>query len=183
MEISRNSMIYRSYKFQHDLFDSGNYFRPSSNLCPFIRGFILRTLLTTVIAFMAAAGLITGILAPIAILFGSISTLGDSWWFILGCIIDILASVLAMVIGIAYLIGKYKDYRYANEDYDSPKNKNPGIVYSWFKAKHDKLCPQVSFVGENADTIAEAKNRAAWARWGSLTDDDEDEEDESNEPK
>lgn len=137
-------MIYRSYKFQHGLTNPDYFFRPSTNLCQFLRRYAGRVLFTCLfglaLSFFVIAGVTTGFTW---LFFGSAGMHGIAW-FEAGFAFLIITSIFSMALliggGIAGIV------HWINAMRDGVEPKEPGIISEYIRGVKNKYCPQINFV-------------------------------------
>lgn len=150
MEISKNS---QTYKFVEKWWDSA----VPMNLCPFVRRVMYTYVIFTVLAFLC--GLTFG-LAPIMTgaafyqyLFNDIPMSSHGpfgmWYFFMAIEACIMAVFAYFYITEETKVGeKVKE---VTEEYFEPiikatkTIKEKSIIWQWFKAKHEKICPKLEF--------------------------------------
>jgi hypothetical protein len=158
--LSTKSWHYRFAKFginRHDV---------STNLCPYVRQ-IIWGLFKFVALFMALAFYTTGLILAAAIWWtlgfdamfhiGQAGMPGLALWVIIPTSVTAAVAILAVCAG--YFAAKEKLQQRFRDKYiaehgieawdmyrygEKPK-KEPNIITEWFKAKHEKICPQLTF--------------------------------------
>lgn len=148
MKISKDSW---HFKLTNVLVYGDNLYRKvhygTVSLCPYFWAVVWSTFLAGVIFPFAAAGLVYAAVWPL-------------WWWLAEWGSDnFLFAVIAGIVDIFILSGIWVIYRQANYGTFWPqrvskvakkvcKKKRKSVLYHWFKAKHDKICPYLELDNE-----------------------------------
>ena len=135
MNVSKRSWHYRFYDWASD-------FRPPENLCPYVRGLLLRLALTGVVAcFMGFVAFCVFVVPVFSALFWIISGIApEGIWLVLPLIVVAVGVFWSIMFGIKWLNA------YLGQMHILPKvDWEDNIAYQYCKAVHDKVCPKIDF--------------------------------------
>lgn len=130
------------------------------SLCPYVRVTLYR--LTGLIALALIAAIVIWFLGTVAVGFlgnaagvFEVNTLYLHWYspdiwpliFLLGvlvsaCIVGVILLAIGIVIELSETISDWK-YKRMHKRCTSPKPKQPGLVWSYLKARKQKICPMI----------------------------------------
>lgn len=130
---------------------NGRASRVPANLCPYVRALLGVLLLFSVMAFVATMMVVSFVLLWTAVFLGWPIT--DDTPFDAFYAIGFAVSV-GLVIGVLMLAGKFawrgtKHVWHAARG--TPNNSEPSLVVEYVRAKHDKLCPSLTFKDKDKD--------------------------------
>jgi hypothetical protein len=143
MQISRSSMIYRSFDF-HAKFWTMWGSDPKS-LCEFVQKYFFRVLGSSLIWVFLGIAITSIIFTLVAYVqsFMGLPFLQDNVFIVMGVIIFTFAFALsgaALIVWMAYNVKEW---------FMSPskkRNTRPNVFVEYIKAKKDKICPIVEYV-------------------------------------
>lgn len=140
MKLSKSSMLYRSAELYSVV---GSEYYGAKDLCTFVRRYLFRIAVSTILAFVA------GFLAS-CILFFIICILTVGYWdeqttmFVIGWALTASLLIVSGLIGI-FCMG-HMVYNYlVKKRYDDEEEREPGIIATYLKARKEKYCPTLEF--------------------------------------
>lgn len=154
MKLSKSSMLYRSAKFQHEVFRNRHYYA-ADDLCTFVRNYLFNMIKNIVFGSVFGTFILstisTGIFfcmnhfnlewMPVGGLTALFFTLGVVVWFFTGLILVFFA-IVGSVLGIIWCVRKLLGF----EKYDEDGNHIPGVLETYMHSRKHKYCANLEIV-------------------------------------
>ncbi len=146
MKLSSKSMIFRSAQFQGELFSEYGFQYPR-DLCKFVRSYLFSLIKNTFIA-LGIGILITGALMDMFILITHFTLAGiaDSVLMMLGMVTWCLVFALGLAVAYCWLRERYDTYQARKQQNPSYKQREPGIIATYFQSRREKYCANLEYV-------------------------------------